>query len=483
MTGRRAVAYVRVSSEEQTEGWSMDGQEHAIRDYAARNGYEIVSVYTDDVTGSKDKRPGFEQMLMDAHSSLFEAIIVFHTSRLFRNVALARRYKDLLRNKPNIDVIFINQPIVSPDDPAAFMMEGINELFDEFYLHQLRIWTSLGKQTRAQQGMWNGTLPFGYITDPDSGLPVAHPKNAEGLVMAFKAYATGKYSDEGIADLLNREGYRTTGNWGERRFTKDTVNRMLQNVFYLGLVKYKGQTFPGQHPQLVDQELFDKAQQAREARRAQRRAFGQTRQVYVLAGIARCSRCGLTLRCYSTTSKGKYRYMRHTAKVRGYECALPTMGLRADKLEAQWGEIVSHIELPSDWKQRIEQLAGNGNQREVILREREQVQEKLRRTKQLYKDLLIDDKEYHSTVQQLQNRLAGLILPDNPQITSAAELLKDVRHLWDAATLTEQRDLTRIMLKAVHVDLAEEKIVAIEPQSTFRLLFQAICDLVDVEIR
>jgi DNA invertase Pin-like site-specific DNA recombinase/TusA-related sulfurtransferase len=480
---KRAAAYVRVSSEEQTEGWSMDGQEHAIRDYAARNDYEIVSVYTDDVTGSEDKRPGFEQMLMDAHSSLFQAIIVFHTSRLFRNVALARRYKDLLRNKLNIDVIFINQPIVSPDDPDAFMMEGINELFDEYYLHQLRFWTSLGKQTRAQQGMWNGTLPFGYITDPETGLPVPHPQNAQGLVMAFEAYSTGRYSDQQIADLLNREGYRTTGNWGERLFTKDTVNRMLRNVFYLGQVKYKGQTFPGQQPPLIDEDLFDKCQQVRAARHKQKRALGQTKLVYVLAGLARCHICGLTLRCYATSSKGQYRYMRHTAEVRGYTCTVPTISLRADMLEAQWGEIVSRIQLPADWKQRIEQLSGNGGQRATILREREQIQEKLRRIKQLYRDLLVDDDEYRTTVQKLQDQLAGLVLPDNPKLNEAVDLLNDVRRLWEAATLIEQRDLTRIMLKAVYVDLEQGRIVAIEPQPMFRMLLQSICEQLGVEVR
>ena len=72
----------------------------------------------------------------------------------------------------------------------------------------------------------------------------------------------GRYTDAQIADLLNREGYRTTGNWGERPFTKDTVNRLLRNVFYLGFVKYKGELYPGKHPALISQELFDRAQEA-----------------------------------------------------------------------------------------------------------------------------------------------------------------------------------------------------------------------------
>lgn len=194
MTKKPAAAYVRVSSEEQTEGWSLDGQEQAIRDYAARNGYEIVAVYRDETSGSKEKRPGLDKMLMAARQHRFQAIIAMHTSRFFRSVALARRYKDLLRNTLNIDVLFVNQPVVDPNDPMAFMMEGINELFDEYYLYQLSFWTSFGKQTRAQNGMWNGTLPFGYRTDEITGKPVVHEVNVDGLRRAFEAWLMGKTS-------------------------------------------------------------------------------------------------------------------------------------------------------------------------------------------------------------------------------------------------------------------------------------------------
>ena len=114
MTDKLAAAYVRVSTEDQGDGWSLEGQEQAIRDYAERHGYRIEYVYSDEDSGSKDKRPGFEKLLMDAHSGRFGAIIVFHTSRFFRNIALARRYKDLLRNKLNIDVLFVNQPVSDP---------------------------------------------------------------------------------------------------------------------------------------------------------------------------------------------------------------------------------------------------------------------------------------------------------------------------------------------------------------------------------
>lgn len=481
MALKRAAAYVRVSSEEQTEGWSLDGQETQIREYAARNDYEIVQVYRDETSGSQEKRPGFDRMLLDAHAGLFEAVIVLHTSRFFRNVALARRYKDLFRNKLSIDIIFVNQPVVSPSDPSAFMLEGINELFDEYYLYQLRFWTTLGKQTRAQRGLYNGTLPFGYAVGED-GVPVAHPTDAAGVEMAFRAYATGRYSDVQIAELLNAHGFHTTGNWGERPFTKDTITPLLRNQFYLGYVKYKDTLLPGLHPALIDDELFDKCQAVRKSRGRQARSLGQTRRVYMLSGIARCHLCKLTLRCYATNSKGKWRYMRHTAEWRGYECSVPTISLRADFLEDLWGEIVSRIELPEGWRQRIEELSGDADEREAVLREREQVQEKLRRLKRAYVDGLMEDAEYDATRDRLQSRLAALVLPNSPHLVKAGEYLESLNTLWEVATLEEQREITRALLKAMYVDLEAERIVSLEPQPIFRMLFTDICKDLGVEI-
>jgi len=477
---KRSVAYVRVSTEDQGDGWSLEGQEQKIREWADRNGYEIVQVYRDETSGSKDKRPGLERMMIDAHAGLFTAIIVLHTSRLFRNVALSRRYKDELRNLLNIEVLFVNQPV--SDDPSGFLMETLSEAFDEYYLYQLRMWTSLGKHTRAKNGMWNGTLPFGYMTDEETRLPVPHPTNVKGLVMAFEAYSTGRYSDGDIAELLNREGYRTTGNWGERLFTKDTVNRLLQNVFYLGMVKYKGETFPGQHEPLIKQELFDQAQDARDRRRKRPKAYAEKKRVYVLAGIARCDECGLTLRCGATQSKGAHRYYRHTAHERGYECSVPGIMVRADALEEQWMAVISAITLPDDWKERIEQLAGDADQRQRILRERESIQEKLRRTKLMYRDLMIDDAEYRTTVDQLQSRLSTLILPSSPHLVSAGEYLENLGALWAEATLQEQRDITRVLLKAAYVDVPNHRIVSIEPLPIFRQLFVEFCGDIGVGI-
>jgi site-specific DNA recombinase len=476
-----AVGYVRVSTEEQTQGWSLTGQEAQIRDFAERNGYKIVAVYTDEVSGSKDKRPGFERMLLDAHNRAFQAIIVVNTSRLFRNLALARRYKDLLRNKLNIDVIFVSQPNMDPNDPSSFIMEAMNELFDEYYLHQLRFWTTLGKQTRAQKGLWNGTLPFGYITG-DEGKPIPHPTNAKGLKLAFEAYATGNYSDKQIAELLNREGYRTTGNWGERLFTKDTVNRMLRNVFYLGMTKYRDALFPGVHEAIIDQELFDKCAEVRAGRRSHARAMGETKRIYLFSGVARCHVCQLTLRCMATQSGGQWRYYRHVTEERGLDCAVAKSYIRADKLEEEWSRIVSRIRLPANWQQRIEELAGDADTRATILKERAEVEERLRRLTQLYKDLLVDEAEYRETRTWLKQQLALLTVPENTELIQAAEYLESLQPLWAAASLEERRTITRMMVQKIYIDIVNERILSITPAPAFAMLLRDVCLAIGVDI-
>jgi Resolvase, N terminal domain len=56
---RRAVAYIRESTEEQGRGYSPDGQRQAIARYADEHGLELVEEYLDFETGREaDKRAG-----------------------------------------------------------------------------------------------------------------------------------------------------------------------------------------------------------------------------------------------------------------------------------------------------------------------------------------------------------------------------------------------------------------------------------------
>jgi len=61
---KSAIIYARVSSKKQVkEGGGIESQATRCRAYASSRGYEVVAMFTDDMTGSKARRPGMDAML------------------------------------------------------------------------------------------------------------------------------------------------------------------------------------------------------------------------------------------------------------------------------------------------------------------------------------------------------------------------------------------------------------------------------------
>ena len=83
---KRTALYSRVSSREQTEGYSLDAQLEAMREYAQSDGYGVAAEYVDGgYTGRSDNRPQFKRMIADAQAGLFDVVIVHKLDRFARS--------------------------------------------------------------------------------------------------------------------------------------------------------------------------------------------------------------------------------------------------------------------------------------------------------------------------------------------------------------------------------------------------------------
>ena len=160
-------------------------------------------------------------------------------------------------------------------------------------------------------------MPYGYCRD-ESGALIPEPSEGDAIRLAFQAYATGKYTDSGIAALLNEKGYRTrfTTQWRSRPWTKDTITVTLKNSFYIGQVRHGEKLYQGQHEPLISRETWDRVQSIRAQRCRVHKTASPVYRVYLLNGLARCSVCKNTLRVQYGYNYG-YFYYRHTAKDRG----------------------------------------------------------------------------------------------------------------------------------------------------------------------
>ena len=77
----RIAIYCRVSTNKQENA----NQLHQLREFAARQGWDVVAEYVDTVSGSgKVERPQFKKLLMDASQKKFDLLLFWALDRLSR---------------------------------------------------------------------------------------------------------------------------------------------------------------------------------------------------------------------------------------------------------------------------------------------------------------------------------------------------------------------------------------------------------------
>ena len=115
------------------------------------------------------------------------------------------------------------------------------------------------------KGMWmGGTPPLGY--DVVNRLLVINPAEAEIVRGIWRRFVELRSTTE-LARELNRQGI-TTKAWTTqdgvfrpgRPVTKQNLYKTLRNPLYIGIIRHKGKDFPGQHPAILDQALWEQAQ-------------------------------------------------------------------------------------------------------------------------------------------------------------------------------------------------------------------------------
>ena len=346
----RAAIYARVSSEEQVDGYSLDAQMRACRKYVDDHGWSIACEFveegrsgrTDDIT----KRPQFKQMMEDAEQGTFDVIVVHKLDRFSRNRRIAFEYFDKI-SKWNVGFVSIseNMDFSTPWGGLALtLLVGLAQ----FYSDNLGLEVKKGKAERKAQGLYNGLLPFGVMKG-DDGVPIADPDTVLGLQKAFKLAVEGK-SDREIAVALNRDGYRTAGNQGNRPFRKDTARGILMNRFYVGeLPTSDGGWTQGKHQGLIEKEIFEGAQRAREANRKAPLSVNSNANTYSLSGLMVCGVCGSRIRIHKN-DKGRIR-VDCSGRAQGEQCTCKGAFLDVYERQVEW--YLDQCEIPDDYQQRI----------------------------------------------------------------------------------------------------------------------------------
>ena len=466
----RVVVYARVSTDEQAEeGFSLDEQLRLCREFCERKGWTVVAEYVDPgESGTTVARPAFQEMLRDARHGKFDYLVVHKLDRFSRSlvdalvtVSMLSRYQVYLCSTSE-DFDFTT--------PIGKVLLALLVAFAQYFIDNLRAETKKGLRGRVNKGFYNGTLSYGYQRVPkeEGGIPVLHPKNIKGYHLAVRLCLKGKNNRE-IADTLNAQGYRTSGNRGQNLFLPDNVADMLHSRFYLGMVVYKGVWRAGKHQAAIDPETWEQVQMSLRQRSSARDNTKRADRVYPLRKMLYCSRCGSLLR--GQPQKGRRKYKDMTAAA--HQCPQPQT-VDAELIEAQIGEFLNEAKLPKDWRDQILRRVGTGEEASEIEARRKRLQNELSRARKLYIAGDLPDSEYQQEKTRIQLHLDKIKVPETPDWDQQAAVLESAGTLWAKATDTQKMELVRAIFTKIWI--RDECVVAVEPRAVFYPLIKLAVD-------
>jgi site-specific DNA recombinase len=347
-----------------------------------------------------------------------------------------------------------------------------------------------GKKERSHQGKHNNRPPFGMKKNKD-GILVPDENEIDGLKLAFEQYSTGNFSDLDIARLLNEAGYKSkTG----RRFSKETVRDILQNRTYLGKIKYQKykrrsngtrsfenpvEWFDGQHEAVIDEELFEKCQQAR-AKRCSHRQATPKYNPYLLRNLIYCYRCcsnppkEVTFRQYGKMRPNKRpktsrSYYRCRARDFDYQC--DQKAINVEIIDNQVVAVLMNLRPPSDWRHGIaramSELLGEKNLEDKIQEIKSIIE---RMDKRWDHGFITDEEAYIQQRIKLQMELEQLTPVPDDELEQAADLLANFKLHWERLEGDEElrHDLVKLIVERVYVQ--DDKVVAMTLRSNYHLV-------------
>lgn len=334
---REAVGYLRVSSQDQAKGLSLEDQRAAIAAWCERNRLELSAVFVEAKSGRSAKaRSEFLRALAycEQRPGKVAAFIVYDLSRFARKMLDQLLAQDRLRA---VGARLATVALDIPDDHYGDLISTMFGGFNQFFSGQLSEKTSRVMLEGARRGVWQWQAPLGYRWRDGK---LQFDDMAEPLRRMFEAVAGGAAPTD-AARQAEALGLRARKGGTLRR---QDVLRILRNPFYAGRVVSEsfGVDVEGAHSCLVDQATWSRVQVRLNGGRPRATVDPAA---FPLRGVLKCEGCGSNLT--GSTSKGKmggtYRYY-HCWSQRCPE----GVRVRGEKVESEVSDLLGAVVVEED---------------------------------------------------------------------------------------------------------------------------------------
>jgi site-specific DNA recombinase len=227
---KRAILYVRVSTDEQARsGYSLAQQLEALREYAAREGYEVLEEVADPgQSGASLERPGMDRVRDLVAAGGVSVVLAQDRDRFAREPA----YHYILRREfeeYGTKIRALNDR--GDESPEGELTDGILDQLGKYERAKIAERTRRGKLQKARQGKFIATVkpPYGFrYNEARDGL-VVHEPEALVLEKIFRLAAEG-HGTKAIQTRLYREGIPSPT--GKELWHRPVLKRMVLSDTY-----------------------------------------------------------------------------------------------------------------------------------------------------------------------------------------------------------------------------------------------------------
>ena len=517
--GMKCVIYVRVSTEMQVDGFSLDAQINTLKRYAEREGMIVVDIYEDAGKSGKsiEGRPSFKKLLDDIKNGLdINYILVYKLSRFGRNAADILNSIELIQSF-DINLIATEEGIDSSQTSGKLLisvLSAVSEIERENILEQ----TMNGRREKARQGGWNGGFaPYGY--ELVNGQFIVIPDEADVVRNIYNMFVEENMSANAIAHRLNLQGVerdlkknRSLVNW-----SLSAIKTILKNPIYNGSiafgrrkkVKVKGTRDEfsrietdnyilgqGKHEAIISNELWNQAQAKINSRN--KKSGDAYKKVYLLSGLIRCPYCGGKMNAFGYHQKDdagnikscmSYK-CRNANSETGHHCdnkaRFPleeldkfivdfvkksiNKGLFAEKIKAEFATSIDVSHLEKEKKQYIHKLNQVTSSKETLEKKidympmdtphREQkLDDYNKRLDELYD--VID--EIENSIKDVDKKING-VQNGNKNYDFIMQNLEMFEALFDKMDEAERRKMISMLIKNINIDKETNKVNSIDFQ-------------------
>lgn len=215
-----AVAYIRVSTDDQTLG--PQAQKSQIQAYAAQHDLEVTHWFEDlgysGATALED-RPGLLAVTDHCAQHKGTKVLIAKRDRLARDIVIAAMVERLLEKSHS--TIECADGTGNGITPEAMLIKGIVDVFAQYERALIRARTKAALRIKKQKGERVGNYAYG-TQQGQAGKVVSHPQEQHTLGLIYL------YHDEGrtpywIANKLNQDQTPARG----KQWYEKTVRRIL----------------------------------------------------------------------------------------------------------------------------------------------------------------------------------------------------------------------------------------------------------------